>query len=226
MMLFTSGRYAAVTSTLALVIALGGTSYAAVKITGADIKDGTVTTADVKNHNLTLKDLSSSATSGLKGPKGNPGAPGAPGAPGTPGAKGDAGPSDAYAIPAALSSVQGLGASPTVLGTLALPAGKFLATGKTDITHNDGGGSQTPAGVTSCEIVLPGGAGPATELDVADLRLPTGLLLTTPVSVQAAFTLDTATNVQLVCATSGTNMTAGAVQFQAVKVGTLTPSAG
>jgi hypothetical protein len=43
-----SGRYAAVTSTLALVIALGGTSYAAAKITGRDIKDNTVTTADVK----------------------------------------------------------------------------------------------------------------------------------------------------------------------------------
>ena len=43
MTLFTSGRYAAVISTLALVVALGGTSYAAVKITGADVTDSGVT---------------------------------------------------------------------------------------------------------------------------------------------------------------------------------------
>ena len=42
MKIVSSGRYAAVTSTLALVIALGGTSYAAAKITGRDIKDNTV----------------------------------------------------------------------------------------------------------------------------------------------------------------------------------------
>ena len=73
MKIISSGRYAAVTSTLALVIALGGTSYAAAKITGRDIKDNTVTTADVKNHNLKLKDLSSSATSGLRGDQGDTG---------------------------------------------------------------------------------------------------------------------------------------------------------
>ena len=84
--IISSGRYAAVTSTLALVIALGGTSYAAAKITGRDIKDNTVTTADVKNHNLKLKDLSSSATSGLRGDQGD---------------TGPVGPSDAYAVPPA-----------------------------------------------------------------------------------------------------------------------------
>jgi hypothetical protein len=47
MKLFTSGRYATVASTAALVVALGGTSYAAAQITGADIKDGSVGTADL-----------------------------------------------------------------------------------------------------------------------------------------------------------------------------------
>lgn len=47
MKLFTSGRYATVASTAALVVALGGTSYAAAQITSGDIKDGTIQTRDV-----------------------------------------------------------------------------------------------------------------------------------------------------------------------------------
>ena len=59
MKLLTHTRYATVASTAALVIALGGTSYAAVKITGSDIADGSVTTKDVKNKSLSLKDIES-----------------------------------------------------------------------------------------------------------------------------------------------------------------------
>lgn len=47
MKLFRSGSYAAVASTAALVVALGGTSYAAVQITSGDIKDGTIQTKDI-----------------------------------------------------------------------------------------------------------------------------------------------------------------------------------
>ena len=47
MKLFTHGRYATVASTAALVIALGGTSYAAGLITGQQIKDGTIWTKDL-----------------------------------------------------------------------------------------------------------------------------------------------------------------------------------
>jgi hypothetical protein len=65
MKLFTHGRYATVASTAALVVALGGTSYAAGLVTGQQIKDGTVTGADVKNHSLQTKDLSKSAKKDL-----------------------------------------------------------------------------------------------------------------------------------------------------------------
>lgn len=44
-------------STAALVVALGGTSYAALQVTGANIKNGTVTSADVKNGTLKGKDI-------------------------------------------------------------------------------------------------------------------------------------------------------------------------
>ena len=47
MKLFTSSRYAAVASTAALVVALGGTSYAASQIGGNDIRNGSVGKADL-----------------------------------------------------------------------------------------------------------------------------------------------------------------------------------
>ena len=47
MKLFTQGRYATVASTAALVVALGGTSYAAGLITSQQIKDGTIQTKDL-----------------------------------------------------------------------------------------------------------------------------------------------------------------------------------
>jgi hypothetical protein len=50
MKLFTQGRYATVASTAALVVALGGTSYAAAQITSSDIKDGTIQTRDLDSH--------------------------------------------------------------------------------------------------------------------------------------------------------------------------------
>ena len=46
--IFTSNRYATVTSTLALIIALGGgTAYAAQLISSKDIKDGGVKRVDI-----------------------------------------------------------------------------------------------------------------------------------------------------------------------------------
>jgi hypothetical protein len=109
-------RYANITATLALFVALGGTSYAAVTITGADIQDasirsadlarGAVTSAKVRNGSLTVKDFASGqlwpgATGargaiGPEGPAGGAGARGAhgergEGAPGPPGPKGDRG---------------------------------------------------------------------------------------------------------------------------------------
>jgi hypothetical protein len=49
--------YASVVATLALVVALGGTSYAAVKITGKDVKNGSLSGKDVKDASLTGNDL-------------------------------------------------------------------------------------------------------------------------------------------------------------------------
>ena len=58
MKLFTSSRYAAVASTAALVVALGGTSYAAAQIGGNDIRNGSVGKADLsKSAQVTVKQI-------------------------------------------------------------------------------------------------------------------------------------------------------------------------
>jgi hypothetical protein len=99
--------FANVASVLALSVALGGTSYAAVSITGNDIRDGTVTAKDIRNRTVTGKDvkpeslgsrqvknlrardfLPGELPAGPRGPAGATGPTGATGAPGAPGAPG------------------------------------------------------------------------------------------------------------------------------------------
>jgi hypothetical protein len=80
--------YANVTATLALFVALGGTSYAAVKITGKNVKNRSLTGADVRSGSLTGTQIKNGSLSrvefkfappaaGAAGPKGEPGAAGA-----------------------------------------------------------------------------------------------------------------------------------------------------
>jgi hypothetical protein len=82
--------YANVMATAAVFIALGGTSYAAIKVTGKNIKDGTVTGRDLKDKSVAKKDLAVSAR-GLDGARGAAGPQGPKGDAGTNGAKGDKG---------------------------------------------------------------------------------------------------------------------------------------
>jgi hypothetical protein len=49
--------YANLTATLALFLALGGTSYAALQITGSNVKNGTLTGSDIKNESLKSGDV-------------------------------------------------------------------------------------------------------------------------------------------------------------------------
>jgi hypothetical protein len=82
---------ATLVAVLALVVATGGTSYAAVKITGrdiqnnsitgADLRDGSVTSKDVKNRSLKANDFAKrQLPAGPQGPAGPPGTQGAAGA--------------------------------------------------------------------------------------------------------------------------------------------------
>lgn len=78
--------YANVVATLALFIALGGTSYAAITITGKNVRDGSLTGADIRRHSVALDRLIGRLAPGARGRTGAPGAQGAPGP------KGDTGP--------------------------------------------------------------------------------------------------------------------------------------
>jgi hypothetical protein len=89
--------YANVMATFATFVALGGGAYAAVKVTGKDVKDSSLTGRDVKNASLTgtdVKDRSLSATDFQTGqvPAGPAGSPGPPGQTGPQGSVGPPGP--------------------------------------------------------------------------------------------------------------------------------------
>ncbi|HEV2813348.1 MAG TPA: hypothetical protein VGW10_08860, partial [Solirubrobacteraceae bacterium] len=49
--------YANVMSSVAIFAALGGSSYAAVKIAGKDVRDESLTSRDIKNGSLRAKDI-------------------------------------------------------------------------------------------------------------------------------------------------------------------------
>ena len=94
--------YANVVASLALFAALGGSSYAAIAVTGAQVRDGSLTGRDVRNSSLTGKDVRNQSLlaqdfkagqlpagpAGPKGDKGDPGPQGPKGDPGTPGVSG------------------------------------------------------------------------------------------------------------------------------------------
>jgi Collagen triple helix repeat (20 copies) len=97
--------YANVIASIALFAALGGSSYAALAVTGAQVRDGSLSGRDVRNASLTGADVRDHALLSRDfkqgqlpaGPKGDPGAPGPQGpkgdtgAPGQQGTKGDPG---------------------------------------------------------------------------------------------------------------------------------------
>ena len=76
--------YANVTATVALFVALGGSSYAALTVTGRDVQDGSLTGKDIRSRSISSVDLAHSATAarrrGRRGPRGRRGAPGDSGA--------------------------------------------------------------------------------------------------------------------------------------------------
>jgi hypothetical protein len=91
--------YANVVATLALFVALGGSSYAAIAITGKNVKDSSLTGRDIKNSSLTTSDVKNRSLLAQDfkagqlpaGPKGDTGAAGAAGAAGKNGQDGQDG---------------------------------------------------------------------------------------------------------------------------------------
>lgn len=85
--------YANVVASLALLAALGGTSYAAFKLAPAsvgnrELRDGAVTSSKVKNGSLLARDFKPGQLRGAKGTQGAPGGTGQQGLKGDPGSSG------------------------------------------------------------------------------------------------------------------------------------------
>jgi len=82
--------YANVMATIAVFVALGGSSYAALKVTGRDVRDGSLTGRDIKDRSVGARDLARdvirrgpAGPAGPQGPKGDAGPQGERGATGT-----------------------------------------------------------------------------------------------------------------------------------------------
>ena len=164
-----SRRHTTAVAYLALFAALGGSAYAAVTVTGKNIKDGTVTGRDVKNRSLGTTKLSSTAVSSLTGkrgpagPQGQKGQPGPIGPTGPAGPKGETGPrgetgpqgergpSDVVALPGLNGHILEIGIDGIddgeTIATMPLEPGAYLLTADADLRR----GSQSP-GAVDCTL--------------------------------------------------------------------------
>ena len=192
------GSYANVTATLALVVALSGTSYAAVVVTGANIKDGSIKTADlgkgavtspkVKNGSLLAKDFKAGQL-----PKAF---------------------ATSHDAPVAVANA-------TDVLTLAVPAGSFVVNAKLDLANFDT--TQTvlarctlTAGTTADQVrfrLMEGGQTPR-RMDTA------------AVALQLAHTFDGAGSVVLSCDSFGVSTGAANSKITATRVSGLTKTVG
>ncbi|HEV2774275.1 MAG TPA: hypothetical protein VGV90_01665 [Solirubrobacteraceae bacterium] len=135
--IFGNGRYANVTATLALVIALGGTSYAATKL-----PKNSVTSATVKDRSLLKKDFRpGQLPAGKRGPAGP---------------QGPAGGADGSSLGFfnRAEAVENLipGSADQTIQSLSLPAGNWVVTAKF-VAEN-----ATATGRLSCALTLGGAA--------------------------------------------------------------------
>ena len=81
-----------VISLIALFVALGGTSYAALTVTSRNVKNNSLTSADIKDRSLLARDFKAGQLpASARGPQGAPGPAGPTGPPGTQGVQGDKG---------------------------------------------------------------------------------------------------------------------------------------
>lgn len=139
---------------IALFVSLTGTAAAVVSVTGANVKDSSLTGRDIRNRSLTAADFrgqlpadgrpgAQGATgpagpAGAQGPKGDTGARGETGAQGEKGDTGPRGPSDAFSALNAGGTWIYEAYTDVELLALALPAGKYVVTGK-NIVENFAG---------------------------------------------------------------------------------------
>ncbi|MFT4049407.1 MAG: hypothetical protein QM648_06150 [Solirubrobacterales bacterium] len=219
--------YANVVATLALFIALGGVSYAAVKLPANSVGE-----KQLKNKAVTLKKIDPKAKAALKGQKGADGAAGAKGETGArgsdgtdgvdgiDGATGATGPSDLYRT-AAASGDTAFDENLTTIASLDLPAGDYLllATGQVSNTR-------VPASTSRyAECLLMDGASYlrnqyAFTGPFYSTNLVTSTAVTQAIAMQRAISLGDATTISVRCYSVGGQMGA-TIDLSAIKVGAI-----
>lgn len=180
--------YANVMSSLALFVALGGTSYAITKL-----PENSVGSAQVRDGSLRSRDLASDArVAGPRGPRGTEGPAGPAGAVGPAGATG---PSDVIETKAtAAKSIPPQAGGTVSLASLTLDAGSWSVEGQTKLIYNPGSpGSE----FFDCDLKTSTG----TLLDRATARVGTDAIgsMATTLPVRSTGTFDVRTEVVLAC---------------------------
>jgi hypothetical protein len=174
--------YANVMATVAVFVAIGGTSYAALKITGrdvvngsltsgdvrngtlrsADVRNGTLRSADVRDGSLSARDFSSGQLP--RGATGLPGVAGPAGPAGARGPEGPRGPSNGFFLKkgssVALTDAPEFEFREVV--RLSLPAGRYLVTGSAVAAKRAGGT------LIRCRVDGPGQTGELTSVAVGE----------------------------------------------------------
>jgi hypothetical protein len=198
--IFGAGRYANVTATMALVVALGGTSYAAIKLPA-----NSVTSKTVKDRSLLSKDFKRGQL-----PAGKKGAAGPAGPAGPAGTPGPAGPAGAAA--GAFKATQtGPGITPNVsqqVDSVGLPGGgNWVVTVKFIATNTAADAS------ISCSLQIDG--------VVKDTLGAGGTDFGAGGSAHTLTGAGTGSAAALVCTTSATAGNYSAISFTAVRVATI-----
>ena len=201
---------ALVVASVALLVALAGTGYAAIRLPAnsvgtVQLKAGAVTAPKVKIHSLLRADFKpGQIPAGARGPAGFPGPPGPVGAPG---AAGPAGPSAAYSKlvvgPVTLTTVA------STLASLTIPqAGNYVLVAKAYATT-------TASAEITCQLVTGG------EFDQSKVHaFNTSQTITTMIAHQYSAASTAAFN----CSSTTTAGSLNYIRVVATQVGSLTSS--
>ncbi len=172
---------------LALVVALGGTATAASGlINGKKIKNKTIAGKKLKNKTITKNKLAPATIKALKGQKG---AKGAKGDKGNPGENGVVAPTFEE-----FSSVNIPNGSEMAIGTVNVPAGKYMITGVVD-------GFTLGTGRIECFTSTNNGGGSSDSV----LASTTGANQRVPLPINYVTTTDTVTQITLGCGVTDTS---------------------
>jgi hypothetical protein len=224
---------AVVISLIALFVALGGTSFAAVTL----VAKNSVGSPQVINGSLQTVDLSKKAKKALKGSRGArgpagqtgaagptgatgaTGAAGAAGTPGAPGATGPIGPSNGFTV--FRDAGVGLTSTATTVATMTnVAAGSYVIFAKTYIDTSPIG---DPVGYTTCTLAAEGDS----DRSSANMGGQSQQVSRAALAMQVSHVFAATGSITVSCITNPvtTNVTANWTKITAIKVGSVTNTA-